>query len=196
MSTRFEKVTPCHERGDKTQSKRSWSYLPLPKRDIWIKRNLADSLKFKKYLFPDHNTVNMAVVLCSVFVLLYICTVQSLPRKCDDRGRNYNECDLMFWTGWNTCTGGHGMKPTQCAVGMEKRQKAVCCPRHSLIETQAETTRGCKANCGMTDDDFEVVRPLPTTGTTDTRMSCSGQKQSNCMNNFSEYKMYIDIIIT
>ena len=118
----------------------------------------------------------MSVLLCLVFVILYVCNVQNLSNTCDYGGRNYTECDLMFWTGWNTCTGGHGMKATQCAVGMEKRQKAICCPRTSLYETQDETFRRCKSNCNMTDDDFEEVRPLPTTGTTDTRMYCSGSK--------------------
>ena len=116
----------------------------------------------------------MAVLQYLVFVILYVCNVQNLSETCDYRGRNYTECDLMFWTGWNTCTGGHGRKPTQCAVGMEKRQKAICCPRSALNETQDETFRHCKVYCYMTDDDFEEVRRLPTTGTTGTRMSCSG----------------------
>ena len=119
-------------------------------------------------------TVNMAVLLCSVFVLLYVSNVQSLSKTCDYRGRNYNECAVMFWTSWNTCTGGHGMKPTQCAVGMEKRQKAICCPRTAMNETTDETFRHCKANCYMTDDDFSEVRRLPTTCTTGTRMFCYG----------------------
>ena len=118
----------------------------------------------------------MAVLLCLVFVHLYVCNVQSVSKTCEYHGRNYTECDLMFWTGWNTCTGGHGMKPTECAVGMEKRQKAICCPRNSLNETQAETTRRCKANCNMKDDDFEEVRRLPTTGTIRTCMQISGSK--------------------
>ena len=116
----------------------------------------------------------MAVLQYLVFVILYVCNVQNLSKTCDYRGRNYTECDLMFWTGWNTCTGGHGRKPTQCAVGMEKRQKAICCPRITLNETIDETFRHCKAYCYMTDDDFEEVRRLPITDTTDTRMSCSG----------------------
>ena len=134
----------------------------------------------------------MALLLCLIFVILYVCNVQNLSKTCDYRGRNYTECDLMFWTGWNTCTGGHGLKPTECAVGMEKRQKAICCPRTALNETTDETFRHCKANCNMTDDDFEEFRPLPTTGTTGIHMSCSGSKYNNCMHNSSEY---IEIII-
>ena len=116
----------------------------------------------------------MAILLCSIFVLLYVCNVQSISKTCENRDRNYTECDLMFWTVWTVCEGGHGWKPTECAVGMEKRQKAVCCPRTALNETQDETFLHCKANCHMTDDDFEEFRPLPTTGTTGIRLDCSG----------------------
>nr|XP_022286214.1 uncharacterized protein LOC111099128 [Crassostrea virginica] len=103
------------------------------------------------------------VLLFSFLVSLYVFNVQSISKTCEYQGKNYTECDLMYWTGWNTCTGGHGMKPKECAVGMEKRQKAVCCPRNAINETQAETFRLCKINCKMTDDDFEEVRRLTTT---------------------------------
>ena len=106
----------------------------------------------------------MAVLLCSVFVLLYVCNVQSSSNTCESNGQNYTECDLMFWTGWNTCTGGHGMNPTECSVGYEKRQKAICCSRTSFTETTDEILQHCKFNCNMTDDDFEVVRRLRTRG--------------------------------
>uniref|UniRef100_A0A8W8K6F2 Uncharacterized protein n=1 Tax=Magallana gigas TaxID=29159 RepID=A0A8W8K6F2_MAGGI len=69
----------------------------------------------------------------------------------------------MYWTGWNDCTGGHGMQPKECTVGYEKRQKAVCCPRNSSTETTDETFLACKINCNMTDDDFEELRLLTTT---------------------------------
>ena len=125
------------------------------------------SLQVKEILFPDHNTVNMAVLLCSVFFYLFVSVtfkVQSISKTCHYQGKNYTECDLMFWTDWNTCTGGHGMKPTECAIGMEKRQNAICCPRYAINETQTETARLCKINCNKTDDDFEEVRRLTTTG--------------------------------
>uniref|UniRef100_K1RJ15 Uncharacterized protein n=1 Tax=Magallana gigas TaxID=29159 RepID=K1RJ15_MAGGI len=69
----------------------------------------------------------------------------------------------MFWTGWNDCTGGHGMQPKECTIGYEKRQKAVCCPRNNTNETTDETFLACKINCNMTDDDFEELRLLTTT---------------------------------
>ena len=131
-------------------------------------KNLAVSLKLKEYLFPDHNTVNMAVLLCSVFALLYVCNVQCLSKTCEFKGRNYTKCDLIFWSAWTICKGGHGWEPTECAIGFEKRQKKICCPRITLNETIDETFRHCKAYCYMTDDDFEEVRRLPTTCTTGT----------------------------
>ena len=99
-------------------------------------------------------------------VSLYVFNVQTISKTCTDQktGNNYTECDLMFWTGWNTCTGGHGMQPKECAVGYEKRQKAICCPRNAVNETTDETFQHCKINCNMTDDDFEEVRLLTTTG--------------------------------
>lgn len=71
----------------------------------------------------------------------------------------------MFWTDWNTCTGGHGHRPTECDIGFEKRYKAVCCPRNSLNETSDDTFQQCKNNCNMTDDDFQDFRRVLTTGT-------------------------------
>ncbi|XP_078338363.1 uncharacterized protein LOC111099128 [Crassostrea virginica] len=106
---------------------------------------------------------SIIVLLFSFLVSLYVFNVRSSSNTCENNGQNFTECDLMFWTGWNTCTGGHGMKATECAVGYEKRQKAICCPRGSLTETTDETLKHCKFNCNMTDDDFEVVRILTTT---------------------------------
>ena len=125
-------------------------------------------------MFLGQITSNMAVLLCLVFVHLYVCNVQSVSKTCEYRGRDYTECDLMFWTGWNTCTDGHGRKPTQCAVGMEKRQKAICCPRNSLNETQAKTTRRCQAET-MILRRFDFSQQL-FTGTIRTCMPISGSK--------------------
>ena len=107
---------------------------------------------------------SIIVLLFSFLVSLYVFNVQSISKSCEYQGKNYTECELMYWTGWNTCTGGHGMKPTECAVGYEKHQKAICCPRTKLSESTDETFQHCKVNCNMTDDDFEEVRRLTTTG--------------------------------
>ena len=107
---------------------------------------------------------SIIVLLFFFLVSLYVFNVQSISNTCESNGKNYTECELMFWTGWNTCTGGHGMQPTECAVGYEKRQKAICCPRTTLTESKDETFQHCKVNCNMTDDDFEVMRRLTTTG--------------------------------
>lgn len=108
-----------------------------------------------------------SVALCSLYFLLFVPNgqLESILRYCTDHGKNYTECALMFWTGWNDCTGGHGMQPKECTIGYEKRQKAVCCPRNSTNETTDETFLACKINCNMTDDDFEELRLLTTTGT-------------------------------
>lgn len=106
-----------------------------------------------------------SVALCSLYFLLFVPNCQNILRYCTDQGKNYTECALMYWTGWNDCTGGHGMQPKECTIGYEKRQKAVCCPRNSSTETTDETFLACKINCNMTDDDFEELRLLTTTGT-------------------------------
>jgi hypothetical protein len=98
--------------------------------------------------------------------MFFVCAYQvnSLPNSCEHNHQNFTNCAVMFYTNWKPCTGGHGMGPTECAKGLEKRQKAICCPQHSSNETIAQITANCKANCNLTDDDFDETRLLTTTG--------------------------------
>ncbi|XP_056017647.1 uncharacterized protein LOC125680236 isoform X2 [Ostrea edulis] len=103
----------------------------------------------------------MLCLLSMAFMCFY--QVQGLSRFCEHNHQNFTECDVMFYTNWKICTGGHGLRPTACTVGYEKRLKAICCPMQSKNEAIAQTTANCKANCNLTDDDFEEIRPLTTT---------------------------------
>jgi hypothetical protein len=109
--------------------------------------------------------LHVASTLC-LLVMFFVCVhqVNSFPNDCLYKHQNFTNCDVMYYTNWKPCTGGYGMGATECAVGYEKRQKAICCPQHSKNETVAQTTANCKAKCNLTNDDFEEIRLL-TTGT-------------------------------
>lgn len=127
--------------------------------------NILLPLLLKKRCIAAIAKMITSVALCSLYFLLFVPNCQGILRYCSDQGKNYTECALMYWTGWKECTGGHGMQASECQIGFEKRQKAVCCPRNSTNETTDETFLACKINCNMTDDDFEELRVLTTTGT-------------------------------
>lgn len=69
--------------------------------------------------------------------------------------KNYTACTVMIYTKWKPCNG------TGCEVGLQRRDKGICCPR-SGNETVDVVKAACKRNCNLSDSDFfELSKYIP-----------------------------------
>lgn len=94
--------------------------------------------------------------LVLVFVgLLGIKTITG-DRTCQFHKKNYTECTVMLYTKWTPCNG------TYCEVGLQKRDKGICCPASSKNDTFTIIKEACKRNCNISDSDFyELKKYIP-----------------------------------
>lgn len=69
--------------------------------------------------------------------------------------KNYTACTVMIYTKWKPCNG------TGCEIGLQRRDKGICCPR-SGNETVDVVKAACKKNCNLSDSDFfELSKYIP-----------------------------------
>lgn len=90
--------------------------------------------------------------LASVFVgLLGIKTITG-DRTCEYHNKNYTECTVMLYTKWIPCNG------KDCDLGLQKRNKGICCPASSKNDTLTIIKDACKRNCNISDSDFYELK--------------------------------------
>lgn len=62
----------------------------------------------------------------------------------------------MLYTKWTPCNG------TDCDMGLQKRDKGICCPASSKNDTITIIKEACKRNCNISDSDFyEIKKYIP-----------------------------------
>lgn len=94
--------------------------------------------------------------LVLVFVgLLGIKTITG-ERTCEYHKKNYTECTVMLYTKWTPCNG------KDCELGLQKRDKGICCPPSSKNDSITVIKEACKINCNISDSDFyELKKYIP-----------------------------------
>lgn len=74
---------------------------------------------------------------------------------CTFNKKKYTACTVMLYTKWKPCN------DIDCELGLQRREKGVCCPR-SGNETVDVVKAACKKNCNLSDSDFfELSKYIP-----------------------------------
>lgn len=98
----------------------------------------------------------MAFRLTLWLVLVFGIKTITGDRTCEYSKKNYTECTVMLYTKWTPCNG------TDCDMGLQKRDKGICCPASSKNDTITIIKEACKRNCNISDSDFyELKKYIP-----------------------------------
>lgn len=92
--------------------------------------------------------------LALVFVGLFGIKTITGDGTCEFHHKNYTACTVMLYTKWTPCNG------KDCELGLQKRDKGICCPASSKNDTIIK--EACKKNCNISDSDFyELKKYIP-----------------------------------
>lgn len=113
------------------------------------------SAKEKKFNNKIAMDFRLTFWLVLAFVgLLELKTIQE-DIGCTFNKKNYTACTVMLYTKWKPCN------DIDCELGLQRREKGVCCPRTGN-ETVDVVKAACKKNCNLSDSDFfELSKYIP-----------------------------------